>query len=220
MNHKKYVFFLLISFFFVLHNTAQSNFNLELFVGVEFPTISNKKINSVLDQDLRGTSIKYTSSMRLHYLINDKKLFFAQLLYSNSGDMEYEVSNIQFPLDVNSETSSNTTSSFDMSYIGLGLGSSYSVNFNVFIDVNLNYIRHIDNTFNDVFYSGWDQVSSPSNGNFRGSNLLGSLGIGYRIGKVSARIGYEKFFGKYQIDSLFGEFYSRSDFSFRVGYNI
>ncbi len=57
-------------------------------------------------------------------------------------------------------------------------------------------------------------------GEFRSSNFLGSIGVGYRIRDLNLRASYESYFSKYEMDSLFGESNNRSDFSFTVGYRI
>ena len=199
---------------------AQNNFGFELALGVTKPNFIHNNISSDINGNVKSDHVNFISSFRVHYSNGDKDLFFVQLLYSKSGTMNYQLSNLRFQLDLDNETFSQNNSTFDMSYIGFGLGTSYTTNFNAFIDVSFNYVHHIDNIFNNVLSNGWDQMTNSTEGEFAKSNLLGNLGIGYKIGAWSGKIGYENFFKLYRIDSIFDESTSRGDLSVSLAYRF
>ncbi len=130
---------------------SQNNFDFELSVGMAAPNFSHENLTSSIIGEVESNSLNILSYLKVHYVMNDRDLFFVQLLYSKSGTMNYNVTNLIFPSDVNNGTESKNNSSFDMSYIGVGVGKGYTTKANVFIDLSFSYIRHLDNTFNDVF---------------------------------------------------------------------
>ena len=219
MNCKIFISLIFILLGIVNIGLSQHSFEVECSVGVTHPSLNHNRI-SPFERDISFNAPNLFTSIRMYHVKAEKDLFFVQLSYSQTGTIDHEVSNMRFPLDVDNGTESKSNSSFNMSYIGIGAGTSFTFKRSFFIDGSLNYIKHIDNTFEDVFFSGWDQLSTPTDGQFRSSNFLGSLGVGYKYGKLSVRIGYEDYFKKYEIDSLFGESTSKSDFSFSIGYRI